>query len=174
MKSLKTLITGIIFIMPLFSSAKSELEIGDTAPALIVTTQTGESLNLGDIYASGPVAVYFYPKSDTPGCTKQACNIRDNFAVLQEAGVTVIGVSPDSIDKQLDFVEKYALPFDIVADTERELGKAFGVGSYGGFGFKRQSFLIVNGEVAWRDLKANPTTQSEDILAALKELEKEG
>ena len=91
MNSCKLLVLGAIGIMPLFTSAQNEIEVGTAAPAITVTTHLGEELDLGDLYAKGPVAVYFYPKSDTPGCTKQACNIRDNFSDLQEAGVEVIG-----------------------------------------------------------------------------------
>lgn len=169
MNSGKLILLGIIGLMPFFASAQNEIEVGATAPAITVTTHLGEQLDLGELYAKGPVAIYFYPKSDTPGCTKQACNIRDNFSDLQAAGVKVIGVSAEGVDKQLAFVEKYSLPFTVVADKERALGKAFGVGSKIGKSFySRQSYLIVDGKIAWRDLKATPDTQSADLLEALK------
>jgi peroxiredoxin Q/BCP len=157
-----------LFLLPMALFAKDPLSVGQPAPALTVTTHTGDQLDLGALYAKGPVLVYFYPKADTPGCTKQACNLRDNFADLQEAGVEVVGVSADSVADQKAFQEKYNLPFTLVADSDKALGDAFGMGSFLGIGFKRQSFLIVDGKIAWRDLKASPASQTADALAALK------
>jgi len=148
--------------------AKDPLESGAVAPALSVVTHTGETLELADLYETGPVLVYFYPKSDTPGCTRQACNIRDNFETLQDAGVQVLGVSTDSVASQKAFREKYNLPFTLVADTNKTMGEAFGIGTFMGLGFKRQSFLIVDGTIVWRDLKASPASQAADALAALE------
>jgi peroxiredoxin Q/BCP len=156
------------FIIPMALFAKDPLDVGQPAPALTVTTHTGEQLDLGALYEKGPVLVYFYPKADTPGCTKQACNIRDNFSALQEAGVEVVGVSADTVADQKAFQEKYELPFILVADADKKLGDAFGMGSFLGIGFKRQSFLVMDGKIAWRDLKASPSTQTADALAALK------
>jgi len=144
------------------------LTVGAKAPALTVTTEEGTSLDLSGVYAKGPTLVYFYPKADTPGCTKQACNLRDNFEKLTDQGITVIGVSSDSVKAQKAFKEKYDLPFTLVADSEKELGKAFGVdGLPFGIAYKRQSFLVMDGKIAWRDLSASPASQTEDALAAL-------
>lgn len=158
--------------MALFS--KDPLDVGQNAPELTVTTHNGKRLDLGELYAQGPVLIYFYPKADTPGCTKQACNIRDNFSDLQDSGVTVVGVSADSVADQKAFQEKYELPFTLVADADKELGNAFGMGSFLGIGFKRQTFLIVDGKVVWRDLKASPSTQTADALEALKSVRQSG
>ena len=125
---------------------------------------------MAEIYAKGPVVVYFYPKADTPGCTAQACNIRDNYSELQAAGVTVIGVSSDSVKDQKAFQEKYELPFPLVADEDKALGNAFGMGGFLGIGYKRQTFLILDGKIAWRDLSAKPKSQSADVMQALEEL----
>jgi peroxiredoxin Q/BCP len=157
-----------LLLLPMALFGKDPLDVGQPAPALTVTTHNGEKLDLGALYAKGPVLVYFYPKADTPGCTKQACNIRDNFSDLQEAGVEVVGVSADTVADQKAFQEKYELPFILVADADKALGDAFGMGSFLGIGFKRQSFLVVDGKIAWRDLKASPSTQTADALAALK------
>ncbi len=146
------------------------LQPGDVAPEVTVTTHTGESLDMGDLYAKGPVVIYFYPRSFTGGCTKQACNIRDNYGDLKAAGITVVGVSTDGVEKQQAFINEYTLPFILVADEEKVLGKAFQVDGYLGMAYKRQTFLVVDGKVAWRDLKAKPTTQTEDILAALNSI----
>ena len=145
------------------------LDIGESAPRLTVTIDTGEQIELGREYNKSIVLVYFYPKSDTPGCTKQACNIRDAYKELQEKQVTIFGASIDSVKSQAKFKKKYQLPFSLIADAKKELGKAFGVGTLLGLCFQRQSFLIKGGKIIWRDLSASPTTQTEDALKGLME-----
>jgi thioredoxin-dependent peroxiredoxin len=164
---LSAFLSLLFSLLPMFGFGDDALAVGAPAPALSVTVETGERLDLASTYAKGPVLVYFYPKSFTPGCTKQACNVRDNFDDLQAAGVTVLGVSADTVDKQAKFREDYALPFSLVADEDGSLGKAFGVGKMMGLAYKRQSFLVVDGKIAWRDLSASPASQTEDVLAAL-------
>ncbi|MDP0500372.1 MAG: peroxiredoxin [Verrucomicrobiota bacterium JB022] len=149
------------------------LSKGAEAPALQVTTHEGKTLDLAEAYAEGPVLVYFYPKADTPGCTAQACNLRDHFEAVKDAGITVIGVSADGVDAQKAFAEKYHLPFTLVADHDKKLGKAFGVDSIMGRVFSRQSFLVVDGKVVWSDLKATPDSQAQDAVAALESYRKE-
>jgi len=163
-----TLLATFMLFMPMALFSKDPLESGATAPDLSVTTHTGETVQLADIYAKGPTLIYFYPKSDTPGCTKQACNIRDNFEALSDEDVQVLGVSKDSVSAQAAFKEKYNLPFTLIADKDGELGDAFGVGKFMGMAYKRQTFLIVDGKVVWRDLSASPASQSKDALAALE------
>lgn len=163
-----TVIFSLLLMSPFSLFADKPLQVGDKAPEVTVITHLGESLDMADLYAKGPVAIYFYPRSFTGGCTKQACNIRDNYGDLKAAGVTVVGVSTDPVDKQKAFIDEYSLPFILVADEEKVLGKAFQVEGYLGMAYKRQTFLVVDGKVAWRDLSAKPTTQTEDILAALK------
>lgn len=161
--------TGILllaFLVPMALFAKNPLEVGSDAPALTVTTHTGSALDLAEAYSRGPVLIFFYPKADTPGCTKQACNLRDHYGDLKEAGIQVFGVSMDDVETQKAFSEKYDLPYLLVADDERELGNAFGVGSYMGMAYKRQTFLVKDGKIAWRDLSAKPATQTADALAA--------
>jgi thioredoxin-dependent peroxiredoxin len=153
-------------LMPLFSQAEP-LTAGATAPAFTVTVETGETLELAALYAKGPVLVYFYPKADTPGCTKQACNLRDHFADLEKAGIQVLGASLDSVKSQAAFKKKYELPFPLVADTDKALAKAFGVPTNMGLFTARQSFLVVDGKVVWSDTSATPATQAADALAAL-------
>jgi len=102
------------------------LEPGQEAPDFDAPTQTGDSLRLSD-YRGQWVALYFYPKDDTPGCTKQACNLRDGEAELQGAGIAVIGVSEDDVDAHEAFAAKYDLPFPLVADPEHAVLDAYGV-----------------------------------------------
>lgn len=168
MRHLKFLLT--LTAMAPFSLFADPIEVGAPAPAISVTAHSGETIDLAQLYAKGPVVIYFYPKADTPGCTAQACNIRDNFSDLQAAGVTVLGVSADSVEDQDAFHEKYSLPFPLVADKDKRLGEAFGMGTILGIGYKRQTFLVVDGKIAWRDLKAKPATQAADVMQALKDI----
>lgn len=144
------------------------IEVGARAPRITVTTDLGTLLDMGAVYDAGVVLVYFYPKADTPGCTKQACNLRDAYVTLQESGISILGVSMDEASAQRAFKEKYRLPFVLIADTTASLIDAFGVPRRGKFA-KRQAFLITDGVVVWRNLQANPTSQAEDALAALKQ-----
>ena len=122
-------------------------EVGQEAPLFEGTTQDSNTLRLED-YRGRKVALYFYPKDDTPGCTKQACNLRDNYRTLLDAGIAVIGVSPDDVASHETFAEKYELPFPLVADPDREILEKYGVwgerNMYGRkfMGVKRTTFLI--------------------------------
>lgn len=127
----------------------------------------GSLLDLARMYEAGPTLVYFYPKSGTPGCTRQACNLRDNFAALAEKGLQVLGVSRDSAKAQAGFRAKQDLPFRLVTDKDGFLGDLFGVPRPTGNGYARQSFLVINGKVAWVQRRAKPDSQAADALAAL-------
>ncbi|MCB1077019.1 MAG: peroxiredoxin [Verrucomicrobiae bacterium] len=169
MKSIQTLITLSATLGLAVSIASAEpLNVGDAAPKLKSVDQNGKEVDLGKELASGTSLVYFYPKADTPGCTKQACNLRDEFEAVKAAGIKVFGVSADTSEDQKKFEEKYTLPFTPVADKAGEVIKDFG-GPQSDRGFaSRQSFLVRDGKIIWRDLKANPTTQAQDAIAAAK------
>ena len=94
------------------------------APPFEGVDQNGNSIRLQDLRGR-KVILYFYPKDDTPGCTKEACNLRDNYAALQEAGYTIIGVSADTIESHKKFAEKYHLPFSLLADPEKKIISAY-------------------------------------------------
>lgn len=102
------------------------LKVGDKAPQFEANDQNGNKHNLS-AYAGKKLVVYFYPKDNTPGCTQQACNLRDNYADLQAKGYAILGVSMDSAASHNKFIEKYTLPFPLLADTERKVIDAFGV-----------------------------------------------
>jgi len=104
----------------------SHLQIGDKAPALNGNDQDGRPIDL-KVYAGKKVVLYFYPKDDTPGCTAEACSLRDAHGELREQGYDVIGVSPDTEAKHRKFAAKYALPFRLLADTDRATITAYGV-----------------------------------------------
>lgn len=149
-----------------FSLGGAPAAVGDPAPVAAAPDQHGHPIDLAQLYLQGPVLVYFYPKADTPGCTAQACNLRDSFAELQAAGITIVGVSMDTVEAQKAFADKWELPFTLLADTDGAVTRAFGVPTNGRFA-ARQSFLLREGRVAWRDLSARPGRQAQDALAAL-------
>ncbi len=122
-------------------------EAGATAPAFSGTTQDGDRIKLAD-YRGRRLALYFYPKDDTPGCTKQACNLRDGYQDLLKAGIAVVGVSIDDRASHEKFADKYELPFPLIADVDKKVVSAYGVygekSLYGRkfIGTRRTTFLI--------------------------------
>lgn len=161
-------LTLLLVSFGLSSAQADPLEVGMDAPKLTVKDQNGEEVDLGQELGEGTSLVYFYPKADTPGCTKQACNLRDEFEAVKEAGIKVFGVSADTAEDQKKFEEKFALPFTLLADKEGEVIKAFGVPTRGPGLASRQSFLVRDGKIIWRDLEATPATQAQDAIAAAK------
>lgn len=137
------------------------------APKLTVEDQDGETVDFAELYSKGTVLVYFYPKADTPGCTAQACSLRDAYEELTERGVTVIGVSTDDAESQRKFQSKYNLPFVLIPDPDQKVVKAFGVKSFAGYA-KREAFLIKDGEIRWHDASASTDKQAQDVLAIIE------
>lgn len=149
---------------------------GTAAPTFSAPTADGSTVSLDD-YRGRWVLLYFYPKDDTPGCTKQACNLRDNFSALEEAGVVVIGVSSDDVTSHERFAEKYDLPFPLLADPDKEILGAYGTWGqknlYGRLfmGAKRTSFLIDPDGVVRHVFKRPKTAaHAEEVLAKLGSL----
>lgn len=101
------------------------LQVGDKAPDILGVNQDGKELKLSD-YKNKKIVLYFYPKDNTPGCTAQACNLRDNYSDLRQEGYEVIGVSADSEKSHQGFIAKQNLPFNLIADTEKTLSELFG------------------------------------------------
>lgn len=104
----------------------THLQVGDTAPAFEGTTDSGTQVSLQD-FAGKKLVLFFYPKDDTPGCTAEACSLRDHYSQLREQGYELLGVSPDSVKKHQKFKEKYSLPFPLLADEDQQVLKAYGV-----------------------------------------------
>ncbi len=147
------------------------ISVGDEAPRLTARDQDGEEINLAEVYAKGPTLVYFYPKAGTPGCTAQACSLRDAFPDFAADGVQVIGVSADSVEAQKKFAEEYNLPFTLLADTDLAVAKAFGVPTVPVLGVpKRQSFLVVDGKIAWIVESAKTGDHAAEVREALAKL----
>ena len=145
------------------------LSVGDEAPRISAPDQNGTAVDLAAVYAKGPTLVYFYPKADTPGCTAQACSLRDAFPDFTGQGVQIIGVSADTVEAQKKFAEKYNLPFVLLADAEGTVAKAFGVPTAMGFA-KRQSFIVQDGKIAWIVQGAKTGDHAAEVKAALQEL----
>ncbi len=154
----------VAFLRP---SVAAEIETGTKLPAVTVSNQDGAAVDLAVAGGSGWTLVYFYPKADTSGCTKQACSLRDAYAALTAKGVRVFGVSGDDAAAQKAFQIKYKLPFTLLADSESRVMDAFGVPHAGSFA-KRQAFLFKDGLLVWRDLTASTTEQAADVLAAIE------
>ena len=151
----------------------SELAVGDPAPAFSAPDQTGRTVSLSD-FGGQTVILYFYPKDDTPGCTTQACSFRDNHAGLQEKGAVVLGVSPDSVKSHAKFVEKFTLPFPLIADEGHKIAEAYGVwvekSMYGRkyMGVERSTFVIDGaGRIAAIHRKVNPAEHVAELLGRL-------
>ena len=149
------------------------VEEGKTAPDFELTSDAGERVKLSDLRGK-PVVLYFYPKDDTPGCTKQACGIRDAYAEFQERGAVVLGVSPDNEASHVKFRDKYSLPFTLLADPDHEVAEDYGVwvekNAYGQkkMGVERSTFIIDSeGNVAKVMRRVKPDTHADDVLAAL-------
>jgi len=151
------------------------IEAGDVAPDFELPDQDGRPVRLKD-FRGQRVVVYFYPKADTPGCTTQACGVRDRKADYAQAGAVVLGVSPDPVAKVQKFHEKYALDFPLLADEGHGVAEAFGVwvekSMYGRkyFGNERTTFIVDSeGKVAEVLRKVKPAEHDEQVLAALAE-----
>ena len=143
-------------------SGAQPLALGAPAPAVSAINQDGATVNLTDLYRQGYVLVFFYPKAFTPGCTAEACSLRDAFADLAQHNLTILGVSHDSVATQKAFATAHQLPFTLLADPKSDLSHAFGVP-----GLTRQSFLIKNSRVIWRALSASTDQQAADVKQAL-------
>lgn len=108
------------------NAVMTSLNIGDKAPDFVALNELGQSISLSD-FLGEKVILYFYPKDMTPGCTAESCNLGENYTLLQEKGFVVLGVSPDSSKSHQKFIDKYKLPFSLIADEDKAVIKAFGV-----------------------------------------------
>lgn len=146
-------------------------EVGDKAPDFQGVDQNGKSIKLADLRGV-PVALYFYPEDDTDLCTKQACNLRDNHKLLQKEGITVIGVSPDTMESHEAFAQKFNLPFSLIPDPQKKIMQAYGVWGeknlYGNIvvGTKRTTFLIdTQGNILHVFKRPKTAKHAEEILS---------
>lgn len=146
--------------------------VGSPAPEFELPDQTGQLHSLED-YRSQWVVLYFYPKDETPGCTTEACEFRDNIFAFRDLNAQILGVSLDDVESHKEFAENHSLPFPLLADTEGTTSTAYGVKTrmFGMTVAKRQTFIIgPDGNVAKHYEKVKPAEHSEQVLADLKEL----
>jgi thioredoxin-dependent peroxiredoxin len=149
------------------------VEEGDAAPDFELESDAGEKVKLSSLRGR-QVVVYFYPKDDTPGCTTQACGIRDVYGEFERAGAVVLGVSPDKVDSHVKFRAKYDLPFTLLADPDHAVAEQYGVWgekkNYGKtyMGIIRSTFVIdAEGKLKKVMRNVKPATHADDVLAAL-------
>ena len=149
------------------------IDEGKPAPTFTLPTDTGEEVSL-DSLRGKPVVLYFYPKDDTPGCTRQACGIRDAWGEFERRGAVVLGVSADSATRHAKFKAKYGLPFTLLADEDHAVAEAYGTWVEKSMlgkkymGIERSTFVIdADGNVAKVMRRVKPDTHADDVLAAL-------
>ncbi|MDF1499982.1 MAG: thioredoxin-dependent thiol peroxidase [Anaerolineales bacterium] len=149
-------------------------DVGKKAPDFTALDDRGAEIKLSD-YIGREVVLYFYPRADTPGCTKEACGFRDDYSAYEEAGVVILGVSPDTIEKQSKFKQKWDLPFPLIADDDHSIATAYGVWGPKKFmereyeGVHRTTFLIdKDGKIKQVFENVKPAEHSQEILAAIR------
>ena len=167
----KALIAVVILLtmswFPSLLKAESLLPVGSGVPEIQAIDQDGKTVNLGEILNHETTLLYFYPKANTPGCTAQACSLRDSIDELKSLNVRVIGVSKDSPKALKKFEEKYQLPFMLIADENSGVADAFGVASLLGM-THRTSFLIKDGKIVNVFPKAKTAGHAAEVIEALK------
>jgi len=148
-----------------------KVKAGDPAPDFEGPTSDGSRLGLKDFVGKKNVILYFYPKDDTPGCTKEACSFRDNLQPIRDMGAEIIGVSLDSIQSHSKFTSKYGLSFPLISDKEMRIANAYGVLKDTGTSTSRVTFIIdKSGKIAKVFPKVDVTKHTEEVVSALKEL----
>jgi peroxiredoxin Q/BCP len=147
-----------------------KVKVGDNAPDFEGPTTEGKTLGLKDFLGKKNVVLYFYPKDDTPGCTKEACSFRDNLQPIRSLGAEIIGVSVDSVESHKKFSTKFSLPFPLISDKEKRIAKAYGVLRVTGT-TNRVTFIIdKNGKIAKIFPKVDVSKHTEEVVAAIKEI----
>lgn len=151
-------------------------KVGNLAPAFTLKNQAGEDISLEDFKGKKNVVIYFYPKASTPGCTTQACGLRDTKAELEKLDTVVLGISPDSPNKLQKFVDKYELNFNLLSDEDHAVAERYGVWGLKKFmgrefmGILRTSFFIdINGKLRYIMSKVNTKTHDQEVIAYIKE-----
>lgn len=152
------------------------LTAGTQAPDFVLKDENGIERKLSD-YTGRPVVLYFYPKDDTPGCTTEACNFRDDYSAYEQAGVTILGVSPDTVKSHTKFKTKFDLPFTLLADEDHQVCEAYGVWGRKKFmgreydGVFRTTFLIdQQGVISKVFENVKPAQHSAEVIEAFRQL----
>ena len=166
--------TGLLALLGLHSVQADELAAGSLAPKFTLLDQASKTHTLAD-YRGRWVVLYFYPKDDTPGCTTEACNFRDDLPAMRALNVQILGISIDDTKSHARFAEKYSLPFPLLADTEGDVARAYGsLWSIGPMRIaKRYTFVIdPDGRIARIYRNVKPASHSRELQHDLKELQK--
>ncbi|MDC3132267.1 peroxiredoxin [Opitutae bacterium] len=138
------------------------LAIGDSIPCVTAPDHNDNDFNFKETLSDTISIVFFYPKAHTPGCTMQACSMRDVFTMLHEKGIIVLGVSSDSPKSQKSFKEKHSLPYTLISDKNGAVAEAFGKSKW-----SRQAYIFNENKLIWKDTKGVTSKQGEEAIAAL-------
>ena len=161
---MKYLVIYFFIIMSLYGSDKEKsLEIGSSVPNVEAYNHEGEKVNLMELVSGELSIVFFYPKALTPGCTMQACSLRDTFIHIKD--INIIGISADSPEIQMKFKSKHNLPYTLIADSSGEINKAFKKNKWA-----RHAYIFNETKLVWKDTKGKTFNQGSEIIKALKEL----
>lgn len=165
-------VLNVVILFLIMGIAKGEddmpLKVGDSAPDFQLKDETGEMHTLAE-FRGKKVVLYFYPKDNTPGCTKEACSFRDGYSILQEAGIVILGVSFDSPESHRKFKDKYKLPFILLSDEKKEVAKAYDAsgGILGSLMAKRYTYLIDElGKIVYIFKKVDVKNHAGEVLQA--------
>lgn len=170
MKFIQTMLLTLA-IFGFGSSAKSQIKNGEKIPDFELKDQDGGTFKLSSALAKGPVVIYFYPKDDTPGCTKEACSFRDSYAAFTDKGVQVVGISSDNVASHKKFALKYNLPFTLLSDEKNEVRKLFGVPKTMMMPGRVSYVLDKNGVIVHQFNSMTQATQHvEEAIAAIKKI----
>jgi thioredoxin-dependent peroxiredoxin len=166
------LILGTVLAAQFSTFAADMPKVGDKAPEFSAPSSNGATVDLKDYVGKGNIILYFYPKDDTPGCTKEACGFRDTFSEFKGLNATVFGVSFDSVESHKKFIEKYNLPFVLLSDTDKKIATTYGVANDDSKVASRITFVIdKSGKIAYVNPKVNPLTHAAELQAVLKNLQ---
>lgn len=150
----------------MFGTSQAAPKVGDKVQDVSAPLSDGTTFHLHEWLAKAPLVLYFYPKNDTPGCTTEACGLRDDIGAFRDLKATVVGASYDSVESHKKFIAKYQLPFPLISDREKTVSKAFGVS---GLLFPTRATFILgkDGTVLYANPSVNPKTHSQEIRDAL-------
>jgi peroxiredoxin Q/BCP len=161
------LIGGAAFLIA--APHKSSLKLGAKVANFSAPLSDGSTFQLNEWLVKAPLVLYFYPKDDTPGCTTEACSLRDDFSAFRNLKATVVGISYDTIESHKRFIDKYKLPFPLIADTNKNVATIFGVD--GPLAAKRSTFILgKDGAVLYANPSVDPKTHTAEIRSVLEKL----
>jgi thioredoxin-dependent peroxiredoxin len=170
----EALICTLVSLLAATTAAAASPTVGSPAPGFTLPDQKGKPVSLAD-YRGKWVVLYFYPKDGTPGCTTEACEFRDNIFAFRDAGAVILGISVDDVDSHKEFASEHRLPFTLLADSEKQVSRAYGVlhRMLGLMELARRETFIVDGQgrIAKHYREVDPGSHSKQVLADLKALQ---